>query len=388
MDSKQQSNAVPGSATSAVAEVEPTIVDKVEDFVRRFVFFKDDSLYRLVALWIIATHLHQEFEFMGYLFAHSAGPQSGKSRLLEVLDLLVYNSSGIDVSISEAVLFRTAYGGTQLMDEIDSQTNREVLRSVLNAGFRKGNRVRRTCRNLEGASYDIEEFPVYAPRALAGIGRGILDRTTLDRTFVLEMVPRKREERGEKFRLRIIRPEAEALKGKITDWVEKHKKEVIERYERDEEFQNLEPFRERTIDVAQPLAAILEVACKDSPDIGQERSDFVEAVSITRKDEEHLAEDLRVLRELKRQAAIESPLVGTASELAGLSGTVDEVQVSGVLRRHGFETKSIRKGGAPKYRYSLEHGKLEDLLARLAGVKTEPEQQAPGCQVEKEAIQA
>src|SRR5580698_78792 len=65
-----------------------TIIEKVEQFVRRFVFFKDDSLYRLVALWIVATHLHSAFEYTGYLFAYSARPQSGKSRLLEVLDLL------------------------------------------------------------------------------------------------------------------------------------------------------------------------------------------------------------------------------------------------------------------------------------------------------------
>lgn len=329
---------------------------------------------------------------MGYLFAHSAVAQSGKSRLLEVLDLLVYNSSGIDVSISEAVLFRTAQDGTQLLDEVDSQNNREVLRSVLNAGFRKGGRVRRSSSSPMTGKYEIDGFPVYAPRALAGIGRGILDPTTLDRTFAVEMVRRKREERGEPFKTKKIRPQAEALKKEITEWVEEHKKEVIERYERDEDFKCLDSFRDRTIDVAQPLAAILEVAGKDSPDLEQERHAFVEAVSITRKDEEHLAEDLRVLGELKRHAAIESPLVGTASELAeleGLRGTVEEYQLAGVLRRYGFETKSIRQGGGvPKYRYSLDHGKLEDLLARLGGVETEPAQEAPSSEPTKEAIQS
>ncbi len=195
----------------------------------------------------------------------------------------------------------------------------------MNAGFRNGGRVRRAASSTATGKYEIDGFPVYPPRALAGIGREILDRTTLDRTFVLEMVPRKPEERGEKFRLRVIRPEADTLKGEI----EKHKTEVIERYERDEEFQNLQSFRDRTMDVAKPLAAILEVAYKDSFDLEDERLEFIEAVSITRKDEEHLAEDPCILGEFKNYAAIESPLVGTASELAeleGLCGTVEEYQ--------------------------------------------------------------
>jgi len=95
-----------------------------------------------VALWVVSTYLHGEFEYTGYLFPYSAGPQSGKSRLLEVLDLLVLNSSGILISPTEAVLFHTASGGTQLLDEVDSWSDRDTLRSVLNAGFRRGNTVR------------------------------------------------------------------------------------------------------------------------------------------------------------------------------------------------------------------------------------------------------
>jgi hypothetical protein len=232
MDAHQESNVASGSTTSAVDEVEPTIVDKVEKFVRRFVFFKDDSLYRLVALWIIATHLHQGFEYMGYLFAHSARPQSGKSRLLEVLDMLVHKSSGILISPTEAVLFHTADGSTQLLDEVDSWSDRETLRSVLNAGFRKGNTVPRMSKNAT-QGYDAMKFPVYGPRALAGIGQKILPDTTRDRTFMLEMLPQKPEERREQFRVRQIQESADAVRGEIQEWAASHGKQVIELYDED-----------------------------------------------------------------------------------------------------------------------------------------------------------
>jgi hypothetical protein len=76
--------------------------------------------------------------------------------------------------------------------------------------------------------------------------------------------------------------------------------------------------------------------------------------------------------DIKSHAVITDPLIGTATELAeleGLRGSVTEYQLSAVLRRYGFKTKSSRggKGAAPKYRYSLGNERLEELLARFAG---------------------
>ena len=75
---------------------EANIIEEVADFIRRFVFFRHNVLYDLVSAWSITTYLTERFEYSGYLFAHSPEPQSGKSRLLEVLDFLVNNSSGGD----------------------------------------------------------------------------------------------------------------------------------------------------------------------------------------------------------------------------------------------------------------------------------------------------
>ncbi len=342
-----------------VIESHNSLVDKIAQFIERFVFIKEKAIYTLLALWVIGTYLHEEFEYLGYLFAHSPEPQTGKSRLLEVLDLVVFNSSGILVSPTESVLFRTAHKHTQLLDEIDSWTNRDSGRAVLNAGFQSRGIVSRMRETNSG--YVVENFPVYAPRALAGIGQRVLDQTTRDRTFSIEMVRQKPEERRERFRLRQVKPEAEALRTEVEQWAQQHALEVREVYDQ-VDFPYLEHFRDRTIDVAQPLAAIAEVACPEAI------SELVEAVALTRNESEPF-ENGRVLLELARLARAENPLVGNASELAARSNGVveglDQYKMGRILHLYGFETKGIRRDGEVRWRYVLPSEKLEELVERL-----------------------
>jgi hypothetical protein len=127
--------------------------------------------------------------------------------------------------------------------------------------------------------------------------------------------------------------------------------------------------RDRTIDVTEPLAAVLEVAYEKSPVLEQARADLMEAVALARKDQTSLAGDHRILQALADLAKSEDPLDGNATELTDrcavhLEEKPESLDVSAVLRRYGFETKSIRKdGGDPKYRYSLRFGDLAELLA-------------------------
>lgn len=365
----------PPRACAVEAETE-TIVDQIAHFIQRFVFLKTKSLYRLLALWTISTHMQAEFEFTGYIFAYSPEPQSGKSRLLEILELLVAHPSGILISPSEAVLFRTADGHTQLLDEVDGWTNREFLRSVLNAGFRRGATVKRV--EDGGSGYEVGSFPVFAPRALAGIGSKILDGTTRDRTFQFEMVRQMRDERRAKFRVRTAGPEAKLITSEVAKWIDENRHRVAEFYER-ADFPYLLEFRDRTIDVTEPLAAILEVAYSKRRGLEQARADLLEAIALTRKDQASLPADHRILEALAKFAESEDPLVGNATELAVQCAQVlgenpESLDVSSVLRRFGFETKSIRKGSEAKYRYSLPHSALEEIMRRY-GLAEKPSEE-------------
>ena len=37
------------------------LVDKIAQFIERFVFIKDRRIYRLLALWIIQTYMYKDF---------------------------------------------------------------------------------------------------------------------------------------------------------------------------------------------------------------------------------------------------------------------------------------------------------------------------------------
>ena len=347
---------------------EGTIIDRVAQFIERFIFLKDSRQYRLLATWTVGTYLVKRFEYFGYLFIYSPEPQCGKSLLLDILDNLVYASSGVLISPTPSVLFRTAHERTQLLDEVDSLTNMDALRGILNAGFKKGGKV---LRNDSGEKQIVtKEFPVYGPRALAGIGLSILHGTTRDRAFAFQMFRQKTQERRERFRAQKIKPELKALKRDIESWVHANASQVESTYN-DAAFPYLEEFRDRTIDVAQSLAAIHEVCYKGHPRLMQTRLELIGAIATTRKEEDAPTTEYYLFQELLRLAEIEDPLKGSASELsvmcAGLAETVSESQITAFLRKFGFQTKSVRKGESTRYRYVLPRATLEDLCARYAG---------------------
>lgn len=357
----------------AVPPVE-NIVDSVIAFLRRFVFLKDEALYLLVAVWIIATYLYQKFDFAGYLFAYSPEPQSGKTTLLDVLHLLVANSGGVQISPTPAILFRTADGKTQLLDEIDTWMNHEELRSILNAGFQKGAKVSRMDKDPK-SGLKAQEFRVYGPKALAGIGFNKLSRATRDRMFALPMVRQKKAEKRERFRLRLVQADARALQTKIGEWVgQKH--ELISRIYNEAKFPYLDQFGDRTMDIADPLAAIVEAAFEGGS-LVEAQAKLVQAIRETRNEQHSQTADHKLLRHLLSLAKADDPLIGTASELAKMCGNLaeppNEFAIGHVLRNYGFKSKSIRKAGEdPKYRYVLRQKDLQEVVDRWAG---EPEEE-------------
>src|SRR5205807_3149134 len=212
--------------TSAITPTLPEVVPSMNDgmlldaickHLEQYVFIKDRKLYRLVALWVIATYLHEEFEYMGYLFVYSPEMGSGKTTLLSHLHLLVNKSTGVTCSPTEAVLFRTAKGRTLLLDEGDSWGNIGSLRRVLNSGFHRDGMVQR-CESPAGSGeFTVKDFPVYGPKALAGIGKDILTETTQSRTFMIEMLRKTSTERTRRRRGRTV-PGAAQLKQRIETW--------------------------------------------------------------------------------------------------------------------------------------------------------------------------
>lgn len=198
------------------------LVSDVTEFIQSYVVMSEAQTLT-VALWAIHTHCFHVFQQTPYLAVTSPEKQCGKSRLLEVVNLLVHEP-WMAVMPSEAVLYRKIHlsAPTLLLDEVDTIFNvstgdrYEGHRAVLNAGHRAGTRVPR-CVGQNGT---MEEFRVYSPKMLAGIGT--LPDTIADRSVPIRLARKKPEDEVQRFFVREATPVAMALLERMVSWTERN----------------------------------------------------------------------------------------------------------------------------------------------------------------------
>lgn len=368
-----------GDATTDSTAATSNLVDRIAAQLDRFIFIENRRIYRLIALWLIGTHLHDVFEFFPYLLIHSPEPGCGKTRVLECIDMLCWNSSGILTDPTSAVTFHTASLNTQLIDEVDTWRKDKDLSSVLNAGFQRGGVVKRMQKDGAGNYTDVAAYEVYGPKALAGIsplgtGNELLKAATRTRVLNFKIIKQKKEERRERMQ-KNARASFGALRSEVDRWAKSHRVAVERIYETGR-FAYLDQYDDRTIDVIRPLAAILEVI---SP-TNEARRDLLRVIPATRPGEKSDT-SIDVLESLAAIAPADQPLIGSASELAArikairseVNESVVAAAIATTLHRYSVTTKSMRLGGRePRKRYEISLTKLRDLLDRYATHGPEP----------------
>ena len=80
-------------------------LDELDGFVARYVHFESDAQRTAVVLWVAATHNVDAFEVAPYLHIKSPEKQSGKTLLLEVIELTARDAM-LTSNISPAALYR------------------------------------------------------------------------------------------------------------------------------------------------------------------------------------------------------------------------------------------------------------------------------------------
>lgn len=230
------------------------LLHDVETFITQFVILPPHTALA-IALWAIATFCFDKFDALAYLCVSSPTPRCGKTRLLEVLSLIVSNPTRTG-NVSEAALFRfiEAESPTLLLDEAEPLKGKseraEYLRGLLNAGNRRDAYVTRCV----GQNHTVQRFSVYCPKVVAGIGS--MPHTIRDRSILVEMQRRKDSERVERFLFRRARPEGENLRGRISAFVSENCKAIESAYESIE----LGFIEDRDAEAWESLFAVLSVA--------------------------------------------------------------------------------------------------------------------------------
>lgn len=356
------------------------LISELADFLGGYVAFPSPEARDTVALWVIHTHALDAADSTPRLSLRSAEKQSGKSRLLEVLEQLV-QAPVFTLHISTSALFRRVDSEptTLLFDEIDaifteSGPENAELRALLNGGYRRTARVQRSV--IEGKKIDSRSFAVFCPVALAGIGN--LPDTLSDRALVIVMRRRKPQEAVAKFRYRAVRGLAEPLRLRLAQWAADHIDAV----------EGASPampagLSDRAEDCWEPLLAIADEAGGDWPK--RARDAAVELFKVQQGRDASLGvrllADVRAIfdhpnrREpdaLTTAVLIEALIAEEESPWGDLRGR--PLDARGLAKRlKGYEVRpvNIRTGSPVLKGYKREH--LEDAWARYLPATEQPD---------------
>lgn len=335
------------------------LLDTVHTFIKRFVAFPSPACIDIVTLWAAHAHMVGHFHTTPRLAMLSPEPESGKTRVLEILDLLTPRPMLV-FSPSVAAIFRKLAQEqiTLLFDEVDTiftkrgkDDQNEDLRALLNAGYRRGASIPRCV----GPRHDVQEFAVFAAVALAGIGD--LPDTIMTRSIVIKMRRRTAREVIEQYRVRLHEQEGHALRDQLAGWAESVGSIVGESWPA-----LPEGVTDRRAEAWEPLIAIADAAGGTWP----ERARVASVADVAATRERVLTLGIRLLSDV-REAFKERDVLAT-SDLLEILNNMDEAPWGDLrgklldsrglamrLKKYGVVPKTVRIGEATPKGYTREN---------------------------------
>ncbi|MCC6611171.1 MAG: DUF3631 domain-containing protein [Burkholderiales bacterium] len=332
----------------------------IEKYLGRFVAYPAPEAHLAHTLWIAHTHLMDLWESTPRIAFLSPEPGSGKTRALEITETLAPRPVEA-VNATPAYLFRKVSDPdglpTILYDEIDclfgpKAKENEELRAMLNAGHRRGAMAGRCV--LKGKTIVTEEFPAFAPVALAGLGN--LPDTILSRSVVIRMRRRAPTETVEPYRRRVHSTEGNELRDRLATWADEVR-----------EIPDLSPpemplgIADRDADVWEALLTVAELAGR-----GWAERARAAAVSLVKQAKESSPSlGVRLLGDL-RQIFGDRDAMATEEILKGLQGMeegpwndmrgspIDSRRLANLLKPYGVGSRNVRIDSRVVRGYSRE----------------------------------
>jgi hypothetical protein len=189
-------------------------LDALVAFFLRYIVFPDPRAALLCAAWALMTWCYRVVDLVPYLAIHAPGQRAGKSRLLECVQLVSFNAAPITTAPTETQLYREVEqtGGAQFFDEVENLTGDKerwaAFIGSLNAGFQQGRVATRY--EKQGEKMVPRQYDIFAPRALAGIGR--LKNTLADRCLFVRLQRKHVREKVTRFTRRAYKLQVRSLR--------------------------------------------------------------------------------------------------------------------------------------------------------------------------------
>lgn len=320
----------------------------------------------VVALWAMGTYLHRNFSCYGHLWLNSLTTHSGKTKLLQVLSAICYEPTEPQLNPTAAVLFRfpSQIGGTLLIDEVDKldPAKKDDVIAILNHYHQKG-AVLRAMGGRKG-QYKLEKFPVYCPKAIAGIEN--LPVTLQDRCIKIDMHRKTKSETVERFM-----PESAGvvyLKKQVDTWSSVKGLSIFEAYQNRDGLGVPDAVEsDRVRDILEPLFAITSVLP------GRVRRTLAEAaleLSKGRSSEESetnpIVATLRVLKSRfpKKKDVWKVRTVEVHKWLSDVPGLEDERTARATMHKIGFQSHNCKFDKHVLKAYRIPRKALDRLIQR------------------------
>jgi hypothetical protein len=347
------------------------VLDDLHTFLTRFVAYPSMAASFAHALWIAHTHLMDVWESTPRIAFLSPEPGSGKTRALEVSELLVPRPVEA-INATPAYLFRKVSDPdglpTILFDECDTlfgarAKEHEEIRGILNAGHRRGAMAGRCV--IVGKTVKTEELPAYCAVAMAGLGA--LPDTILTRSVVVRMRRRAPSETVQPFRRRVHEAAGHALRDRIDQWASLIRPTMNAWPEMPAEI------TDRAADVWEALIAVADAAGGDWPQWARVTAvtHVTDAKAASPSLGIRLLDDLRkVFGSNSNSLSIQEILIGLTSleeaPWSDLRGRpLDSRRLANYLRPYGVSSTTIRNGTAVMRGYKRDD--LHDPWMRYLG---------------------
>jgi len=357
--------------------------DLLWEVLKPFMAFANKHQAFAIALWILHTFKFSDFDQSPILAVTSPEKRCGKSRLLELLALVVSRPWLVMSNATEAALFRKIQSEqpTVLLDEIDAlfkgnADRSEPIRALLNAGNREGVSVSRVVG--KGAEMGVREFKIFCPKGIAAIGN--LPDTIADRAIPIRLQRKLPHETVLKLRRKQRAEIKKRFGARLAAW----SKQV--------DFRGVEPevpesLSDREADNWESLIAIADHAGGEWPEMAREAALALHTVDPRESDKVRVLVDLaRVAlpRLTDRETVLTRELVEwlvseEESRWRSLrNGKPLGAQYLGsLLGEFELKSKAIRLTSEQKERYGtgalkgLEVAALRDVIARYVPAQNE-----------------
>lgn len=249
------------------------VLKDVSAHLDRYVIFANPHQLPTVTLWVAVTWAIDVFDVAPYLLITAPERQSGKTRLLEVLEPIVRKPIFAN-NISPAALYRVIEKDhpTLLLDEIDSiygngprSATSEELRGLIDAGHRRG---QKTYRMGGGGKTKLESFDSFCVKALAGIDAGRhIPETIVDRSITIKLHRRAPDEQMVRYRRREVLVEAKALHERL--------EEALAGFTFDGWPSELNVLSDRATEIWEPLIVVADIAGEEWPGVARAAAESI-----------------------------------------------------------------------------------------------------------------